>query len=101
MTYNLYINVTQQDINNGKQADCYKCPIALAVNRCLKPDYHADIGSYKGININYSDRNIPQYAIHVNEQLLSFITDFDKGMNVEPFVFVLPNLDERYIANLA
>ena len=80
---NIRVDVTHEDINRGKQKDCYSCPISLAMNRAegvsnaavgmtLLFDYG---GERKENTLRYS--------------LMEFAADFDYGAEVKPFSFDL------------
>jgi hypothetical protein len=85
----LKITVTSDDIKNGYQNSCYRCPIALAISRRLKElniwysmveVFKADVYIYKP-----SDKEI--WLLPAKAQY--FITQFDTNGIVEPFEFNL------------
>ncbi len=55
----VHIQVTAADVAAGQRGNCSKCPIALAINRALKPGYWASL-ERRTISINYSERDITQ-----------------------------------------
>lgn len=78
---NIKIEVTQQDIDNGKRASCFYCPIALVCTRTFKE--LCLIGeSYLGFIRGGKKYPLPQNA-------RQFVTDFDHGRPVKPFTFEL------------
>ncbi len=86
----LTIQVTQEDINQGKQGDCKFCPVALAIQRCLKqldPE-----GSYR------PEVYVSHIAICSDEGFVSydhkprvnrFLFHFDTNKPVHPFTTIL------------
>ena len=78
------IEVTAEDIKNGKKLNCFWCPIALAVSRSANtPDCWVD---NTRVEIRGMIYQLPREAGQ-------FIVDFDKGARVEPFSFELEVLD--------
>lgn len=77
------INVTQQDIDNGIQGDCYRCPIAQAMCRLtgMTPDdpiIEVDTGS---ITI-WTDSQTLVWTM--GEDGAVFVDSFDHDMPVQP-----------------
>ena len=100
MNYNIYIHVSQKHIDAGERHSCSKCPIGLAINECLGPDFSASVGNKGCIELNYSNRKICQYALPMAGPVSDFVWDFDTLRPVKPFTFILPNVNERMIAGL-
>ncbi len=78
------VEVTAEDIDNGKKALLKECPIARAVGRTMPPNKsHVSIYSW-GIRVyyvnTYEDYSIPRSAE-------KFIKNFDSGRPVSPFKF--------------
>lgn len=73
------IEVTHDDIRNGKACDSYLCPVAIAMSRALKKTVAV---GYTGWYMDYMDirdydSNVPRY----------FIEAFDYGKQVIPIRF--------------
>lgn len=97
------INVTQEDIEEGQRGDCRSCPIALAINKCLKNMYFCEIdGSvfadiYRVSNNRFVPQRMETYIINLKDyikQVKSFIKDFDESTPVSPFTFTVDIPDE-------
>lgn len=75
----MVVNVTQEDIDNGKPRHICGCPVALAVKRmALDPGSVYVSGRYTNIDGHQ----------HVNSRKTSkFVNDFDSGNPVKPFEF--------------
>jgi hypothetical protein len=74
------IQVTQEDISNGRRASCTDCPIALGLDRSL--GFRCDgVGSLFA-QISGEDIALPPNA-------LNFLNRFDAGLPVQPFEFEL------------
>lgn len=76
------IQVTAEDIANGIPYECEACPVALALKK-HSPNVDADI-IVDADNIWWGEA-----AYSTPEEVVSFITNFDKGDAVEPFEFYL------------
>lgn len=89
------IEVTQEDIDNGRRKDACACPIALAINRNLATGlYGASVGSSNlseemTAYIFYDSVTISRYSLPVDAE--SFVVDFDANgpSGVSPFTFAL------------
>lgn len=66
--------VTKQDIEKGKQHNCEKCPVALAVRRALRGNkglrlegvgYHFGLGSFN-FHVNYESAKLLYGEVEVN-----------------------------------
>lgn len=75
------IEITQEDIKNGKKQNCWRCPIALALKRkfpaknlWVQEVFIEDKGS------NNEEYDLPKDAI-------CFISKFDNEETVLPFSF--------------
>jgi len=82
---NITISVTQNDINNGIQIECQKCPIARAINRRLKSKFIAEIFAWRVDLYNTENHNKRLYEVEHNQE--AFIVAFDRGKKVKPFRF--------------
>lgn len=81
------VEVTQEDIDNGKMKSCDFCPVALAVNRVIRPQRDAQV--YACIVIIRHEEGqrggFPSLPLAAQE----FIENFDDERDVEPFSFAL------------
>jgi hypothetical protein len=71
------IEVTQEDIDNGIQMNCYYCPIARSIQR------QTDL--YVAVRANYAV--IGDDIAYFPREAEQFIADFDAGEPVHPFSF--------------
>lgn len=81
------IEITQEDINNGKRGHYDSCPIALAANR-----QHKNYKSKVGLNwIKMEGKWFMIFSIAKIEALppeaRAFIDFFDREIPVQPFTF--------------
>jgi hypothetical protein len=81
----MLIEVTTDDIVNGKREKCRECPIALAFNRCM-PEYQASVGVDTGSFFNHEDRLVISLAF-LPEVARDFVLNFDMQKDVKPFSF--------------
>ena len=97
------VEVTQDNIDNGKQRKCRECPIALALH-----DVFLDSDVVVGEGIVFEDpEDGAEQRIPLPAEALKFIKDFDEGFPVRPFVFtihvpetaLLPEYLARYATN--
>lgn len=79
------VNVTAQDIKNGRVGDPCSCPIARAINR--KRGYSRARVGYS-LLIAHTPEGLRKFYLpfHVTQKVL----DFDQGESVQPFTFELP-----------
>jgi len=78
------IEVTQEHINKGKRKNCYRCPVALAIESAI-PDSWVSVG-WQTITVDKDQ----QYATQRTPTAVTeFINKFDRRKKVEPFEFVL------------
>lgn len=73
------IQVTQEHIDEGIQASCYACPLALAISEECQT--YANVGA--------STVAINGHLIDLPPEAVSFIRSFDADGEVEPFGFAL------------
>lgn len=74
------IEVTQEDIDKGKQGSCGRCPIALAAYRVME-------GSF--LVLPYAIFRLEGKSISLPDSAIEFIGLFDSGMPVKPFSFTI------------
>lgn len=86
MRYRFVIEVTQEDINNGKRGNCRKCPVALACMRSM-PGFVVDV-STREIFIQHTSEHIVK-SVPMSYTVRDFVVNFDSHGYVEPFSFVL------------
>ena len=79
------IEVTQDDINNGKPHTCSSCPVALAISRTT--NYKAEVGLY--IITLFNSKGFSYRSIKIPADIRQFIKAFDSYMPVSPFSFEL------------
>lgn len=72
------IQVTAEDIANGRRSDCHNCPVSLAWNRVMGGDYKV------GLGVIVQNSCILFWLPKIAQK---FIFDFDAGRPVEPFEF--------------
>lgn len=85
----LVVNVTAEDIQQGRRRSCDRCPIALALYRAAEGH---DIGSFgvgrfacSGVGtVNHELMNAKLPAV-----ARDFVLDFDVGISVSPISFEL------------
>jgi hypothetical protein len=82
------IAVTKKDILNGKPVQCTKCPVALAINRRLKPNYYvAVVDNYFNIWDNTPNYSY-QKSVNLPLKVTDFIKDFDRFTSpIQPITF--------------
>lgn len=78
------IEVTQADIDAGKQKDCHACPVAVAINRHI-PDAKARVDHYL-ISARVGKGRV---IVTTPSQAEFFIRRFDDGYKPRPFHFDL------------
>lgn len=74
------IKVTQKHIDNGFKNNCWRCPIALAIEEQL---------INKSFTVASSTIRIQGNVINLPYEACNFIRKFDNGLPVEPFEFEL------------
>ena len=78
------IEISQEDINKGKQSDPEKCPIARAINRKKL----RDVSVYSD-SITWRDQKNDLCEQDNTNKIRKFIDNFDHGIKVSPFSFNL------------
>ena len=73
------IDVTQEDIVNGKKKSCDECPIALAMIRA----------GYKNVSVGSYFISSGNLTYLVPPEVTKFVLDFDAEKPVSPFSFEL------------
>ena len=81
------IEVKQSHIDEGVQGSCDACPIALAICEVIDP-YHLAVNRSE---ISFSMKNNEQpKSFYFPDNVFRFVSEFDRGIFVEPFSFELP-----------
>jgi len=75
----MLIEVTQDDIERGVVADCFRCPIANAVRDVLGPD--------AVVRVECDFMDIGAKTVKLPIEAMKFIEAFDAEESVEPFSF--------------
>lgn len=92
------IEVTQNDIDQGKPERCFECPISLAIQRHLKPEYQARVATF-GVLFRQGHQWLTETELPAEAR--SFIKQFDwpgQGARyVHPFKFPLDIPDEYLV----
>lgn len=78
------IQLTQQDIANGRRAACNACPVALAISRATGEQWEVGNSSAWCVGSCASAR------IYLSSDTMTFIDAFDHGRSVAQFEFELP-----------
>lgn len=91
----LIVEVTQEDIDNGKRRNCSRCPIALALMRKFNLDPSEDSLDAASVGLTIASifpvmhrERKPQY-FNMPDEASEFIKDFDSKLPVKPFSFTL------------
>lgn len=82
------IEVTRENIADGRSFDCDYCPIALAIARHVRSNYRVSVGGMSCMIGTFST-DLPLSATE-------FVTRFDGGCRVLPFTFTV-DIPERYL----
>ena len=86
------VKVNNDHIQYGVKRNCEKCPIALALQDEFP--YHAIEVGDDGVTIGADYYDLPEIA-------QDFISDFDDGMSVQPFEFMLDMETKKTAAEAA
>jgi hypothetical protein len=79
------VEVTADDIANGKRGLPWCCPIARAIKRASGGS-RVSIGTFNGLAYDWGTAH-PAVFFDLPEVARCFISDFDSGRPVEPFSF--------------
>jgi hypothetical protein len=85
------IRVTREDIDIGQAKKCHTCPVALAINRVLSPDYRSSVG-WTDLTIFRHNPGGWAAQYETPAKAARFIMAFDDGTmphEVSPFEFEL------------
>ncbi len=77
------INITTEDIINGTQQNCGKCPIARAINKISRNTCEV----FNTIVCFYSDDGRYENTCFLPHNAMCFIGAFDRGEEVFPMSF--------------
>ena len=84
------ISVTADHIDRGTQCCTTRCPVALAIRDTLHPlsvDVQDDL-------IHFGVSGGKYVFVHTPEEAGYFVDEFDDGLPVQPFTFILEVPDE-------
>lgn len=95
MNKTIRINVTQEDIFNGARCSSSKCPVAQALHKIIKPEFHFSIGISDFTLIRRHPSKILAEGV-ISDEVKTFIRDFDSYNQVKPFSFDL-TIPEKYL----
>lgn len=79
----MQINVTEEDIREGKRCNPCECPVARAIKRDLGLTCAVAVQSWK---ISFGD-----YWIDTPQMVKDFVNRLDQRYHVEPFSFEFPD----------
>lgn len=91
------ITVTAEDIKDGLTKDCYRCPIAQAVNRHLSDKFKTEALT-SVIIIVHKDTHEQAHKCITPSLARRFISDFDAGNKMHPVEFDL-EIPSCYLLN--
>lgn len=80
------IEVTKEDIKNGKRLECDLCPIALAIKRS---DANIESVFVTPRHAYITRRSEGEKNFRLPDQATIFVLQFDQASAVEPFEFEL------------
>ena len=93
----MIIEVTQLDISKGSLCRSTDCPVALAVNRVLTPEYYSIVTMWSITIVPRTDMALKAGWKAICPGIAqSFVREFDKQNEVVPFNFEL-NIPEEYL----
>lgn len=87
------VEVTEDDIRDGRPADAFRCPVALAVARALGVTDERDISVWDGFATVWNGALSEDYDLGADAQ--SWIEAFDLGYPVKPVAFRATRVDRR------
>lgn len=80
------ITVSEEDVREGQARSCSHCPVALAIQRQLKPGFTPQVGPqdwqiYEGANLQIRDMHISHALVFGKfpATVTDFILGFDRG----------------------
>lgn len=86
------INITQEDIDNGRIGDCILCPIALKLKQVT--------GVIWEVYWNSAFNTATTATIDLPEDATDFISMFDQQEKVMPFTFEFPWRSDEKITSI-
>lgn len=92
-TKNIWVQVTQEDIDRGLERDCFLCPVARAVNRLLRDDWKASVSGGWGrvyMKNEYGRASKNFQSFYLPQKVVDFIHKIDgyEDSDLEPFRFL-------------
>lgn len=105
--YNIHVSIEPKHISYGIREDWDRCPVALAINDCLKSQYSASVGKEsRGVisieldNNREDGKKLCHFMVRMDSKSIEFTNKFDRNEKVEPTIFVLSNVPVKMIKNL-
>lgn len=85
----LHVEVTAEDIANGKRETACYCPIALALKRLGVKDPDVFGEREECVSVPCDDDEEPWDHYQLPDEAIDFVVKFDLGAEVAPFAFDL------------
>lgn len=85
-TWELHVEVTEEDIRDGVRKSCWSCPVALAFNRGVNYKFYATVADT--VRLKHKEDQYVVWAADLPVEALRFISKFDdRDHGVMPFEF--------------
>ena len=84
MIQQVYITVTQDDIDKGSRGESCKCPVALALKRAVPHSDGVEVCEHFFV---FHDAGVRWFTSLLPLEVVRFVEEFDAGGKVEPFEF--------------
>ena len=83
------IEVLKFNIDHGIKCHCTKCPIAIAIDSVLNPNYHSVILGTEIVIVSNGFVESDYYMVASPQSVVDFISNYDWGYDsmVHPFAF--------------
>ena len=83
------VKVTKKDIKNGQPENIKCCPVAMALRRTFKTDMIEVLkdDSTNQVILQIDDNEYDKDYVSNFDHIISFVNDYDRGRDVEPFTF--------------
>jgi hypothetical protein len=82
----VHVDVTAEDIKDGEQRECSKCPLALALIRALPAAENVQVGPWTAKML---DKDMRRWFTSLPVTAMNFVRHFDEGGWVVPISFDL------------
>lgn len=85
----VWVQVTQEDIDSGDPCNPFSCPLSLAVRRTLTGRWAVTRTNVflQGTNSPYAQYKFTNYLLPENAK--QFVKDYDEGREVRPIIFTM------------